>query len=59
MLNFYDTAKHNFRSYLYFERYLAEYNYRFNRRHDPDGLFHRVLTACILANPVPIRVLMT
>lgn len=28
------------------ERYLAEYTYRFNRRHDPDSLFHRALTAC-------------
>ncbi len=26
--------------------YLAEYKYRFNRRHDPDSLFHRALTAC-------------
>lgn len=36
----------------YFERYLAEYNYRFNRRHDPNGLFHRALTASALATPV-------
>jgi hypothetical protein len=35
----------------YFVRYLAEYNYRFNRRHDPMGLFHRVVTACMLATP--------
>lgn len=35
----------------YFERYLAEYNYRFNRRHDPAGLFRRALTACALATP--------
>lgn len=33
-------------------RYLAEYNYRFNRRHDPCGLFHRALTACAVATPV-------
>jgi hypothetical protein len=36
----------------YFERYLAEYTYRFNRRHDPNGLFHRALTACLLARPI-------
>lgn len=32
-------------------RYLAEYTYRFNRRHDPNGLFHRALTACATAQP--------
>lgn len=32
-------------------RYLAEYTYRFNRRHDPNSLFHRALTACALAKP--------
>lgn len=32
------------------ELYLAEYTYRFNRRHDPDSLFHRALTACALVN---------
>jgi len=36
----------------YLPRYLAEHTYRFNRRHDPDGLFHRALTACSLATPV-------
>jgi hypothetical protein len=36
----------------YFQRYIAEYNYRFNRRHDPCGLFHRAVTACALATPV-------
>ena len=30
----------------YLELYLAEFTYRFNRRHDPDSLFHRALTAC-------------
>jgi hypothetical protein len=35
----------------YLARYLAEYTYRFNRRHDPDGLFHRALTACAIARP--------
>ena len=35
----------------YLSRYLAEYTYRFNRRHDPDGLFQRALRACTLAAP--------
>jgi transposase-like protein len=35
----------------YLDRYLGEYTYRFNRRHDPDSLFHRALTACALASP--------
>ena len=35
----------------YIERYLAEYTYRFNRRHDPDSLFHRALKACVTAAP--------
>lgn len=37
----------------YLDRYLAEYTYRFNRRHDPDSLFHRTLSACVLAAPAP------
>lgn len=37
----------------YLEHYLAEYAYRFNRRHDPDSLFHRALTACAIASPKP------
>lgn len=41
----------------YLGRYLAEYTYRFNRRHDPDGLFHRALTACALASPVRVGAL--
>ena len=36
----------------YLRPYLAEHTYRFNRRHDLDGLFHRALTACALASPV-------
>jgi hypothetical protein len=36
----------------YLPNYLGEHAYRFNRRHDPDGLFHRVLTACALAPPI-------
>lgn len=35
----------------YLDRYIGEYLYRFNRRHDLDGLFHRALTACLVATP--------
>lgn len=41
----------------YLGQYLAEYTYRFNRRHDPDSLFHRALTACINASPKVSQVL--
>lgn len=33
-------------------RYLGEYTYRFNRRHDLDRMFHRALAACAVAQPV-------
>lgn len=36
----------------YLPHYLAEYTYRFNRRHDPNGLLHRAVTACAVAEPV-------
>ncbi len=35
----------------YLGQYLAEYTYRFNRRHDPDSLFFRALGACVHATP--------
>jgi hypothetical protein len=35
----------------YLELYLAEYTYRFNRRHDPDSLFHRAIYAMSQADP--------
>lgn len=35
----------------YLGQYLAEYTYRFNRRHDPDSLFFRALGACVHAKP--------
>ena len=41
----------------YLARYLGEYTFRFNRRHDPDSLFHRALTACALAQPKTAQVL--
>lgn len=41
----------------YLAQYLGEYTFRFNRRHDPDSLFHRALTACALATPKTAQVL--
>jgi hypothetical protein len=41
----------------YVRSYIAEFLYRFNRRHDPKGLFHRALTACVLAKPKTYGVL--
>ncbi len=41
----------------YLPGYLSEYTYRFNRRHDPDSLFHRALTACALAKPITAQAL--
>lgn len=35
----------------YLGQYLAEYTYRFNRRHDPDSLFSRALYSCVIAKP--------
>jgi hypothetical protein len=39
-------------THKYLPYYLAEYTYRFNRRHDPNSLFHRALNACIYASPI-------
>ena len=36
----------------YLGYYLGEYTYRFNRRHDPNSLFFRSLSACILSKPI-------
>ena len=36
----------------YLPSYMAEYTYRFNRRHAPDSLFHRALRACATATPI-------
>jgi transposase-like protein len=35
----------------YLDAYLAEYFFRFNRRHDIRRLFHRAVRACLLAQP--------
>ena len=42
----------------YLTQYLSEYTYRFNRRHDPDSLFHGALTTCALAKPITARALL-
>jgi hypothetical protein len=41
----------------YLSQYLAEYTFRFNRRHDPDSLFFRALGACVHAKPVTLQAL--
>jgi hypothetical protein len=38
----------------YLHLYLAEYTYRFNRRHDPDSLFHRAISAMSQAKPMTL-----
>ncbi len=38
----------------YLDLYLAEFTYRFNRRHDISNLFDRALAACSLAKPNPL-----
>lgn len=41
----------------YLSPYLAEYTFRFNRRHDPDTLFFRALGACVHAKPTTSQAL--
>jgi hypothetical protein len=41
----------------YLAPYLSEYTFRFNRRHDPDSMFFRVLGACVSATPKTSQVL--
>ena len=41
----------------YLDSYLAEYVYRFNRRHDVEGLFSRAINACCAANPITLHAL--
>ncbi|MHA2040141.1 MAG: IS1595 family transposase [Promethearchaeota archaeon] len=41
----------------YLAPYLSEYTFRFNRRHDPDSMFFRVLGACVKAAPKTSQVL--
>jgi ribosomal protein L37AE/L43A len=48
---------HAFKFAKYAERYLAEYQYRFNRRFDLDVLMQRLIRAAAHCKPVPIPVL--
>jgi ISXO2-like transposase domain len=41
----------------YLSQYLAEYTFRFNRRHDPASLFFRALGACVHAKPTTSQAL--
>ena len=41
----------------YLALYLSEYTFRFNRRHDPDSMFFRVLGACVKATPKTLSTL--
>lgn len=41
----------------YLGQYLAGYTYRFNRRHDLNGMFHRALRACVLASRITQKML--
>lgn len=41
----------------YLKYYLAEYTYRFNRRHDPNSLFHRTLFATLATPPLKLHAL--
>jgi hypothetical protein len=41
----------------YLQYYLAEYTFRFNRRHDPNSLFSRALAACTEAQPLKLPAL--
>jgi hypothetical protein len=48
---------HGIKSSKYLDLYLAEFTYRFNRRHDHGCLFDRALTACVQADPITIGAL--
>jgi hypothetical protein len=48
-----DGTYHAFDFAKYAHRYLAEFQYRFNRRFDMRGLFTRLLSALVAAKPSP------
>jgi hypothetical protein len=50
---------HAFKFAKYAHRYLAEFQYRFNRRYDLAAIFSRLLRAAALAPPVPARLLLS
>ena len=41
----------------YLHNYIAEFSYRFNRRHDPKSLFSRAIYACSQAEPIRLGAL--
>ena len=49
---------HSFKFAKYAHRYLAEVQYRFNRRYDLAAIFSRLLRAAILTPPQPWRLLL-
>jgi len=51
------NGTHHGVKYTHLARYLAEYTYRFNRRHDVSRLFHRAVVACAVAKPVRVYAL--
>jgi hypothetical protein len=51
------NVTHHGIKYKHLARYLTEYTYRFNRRHDVVRLFHRALVACTIAKPVRLHAL--
>lgn len=40
----------------YLQSYFDEFCFRFNRRHNPNEIFDRLLNACVLAHPYPFPV---
>ena len=50
---FIDGTYHGLDS-TYLQSYLDEFCYRFNRRHNPNELFSRLLNACLFAIPVKV-----
>jgi hypothetical protein len=49
---------HAFKFAKYAHRYLAEFQYRFNRRYNLPTIFSRLLRAAALAPPQPARLLL-
>jgi hypothetical protein len=45
------------KNHKYLGYYMAEYTYRFNRRHDPNSLFSRAFYACMHTTPITIPAL--
>ena len=48
---------HAFKFAKYAERYLAEYQFRFNRRFDLEGLTQSLIRAAVACKPAPLTAL--